>query len=158
MSYCFLILCFFWGGLVKIFWTLLPAPSYSHQLIQDYSVLMIRRLAFGTSLPCSIQFFWPRVAMQGSTPCKTGCRSCLAAIRNLKIFLITCCDAGKYVMRDLVQNLPSGNPQLNLFLTDHLLRCREVRHARSGAEVAQRQSATRCWHVGRHYCRGAGNP
>ncbi len=84
-------------------------------------------------------FFWPRVAMQGSTPCETWCRSCLAAIRNLnfsdhvlrcrkerdawpsadllrgnpqlKFFLTTCCDAGKYAMRDLVQNLPSGNLQ-----------------------------------------------
>ncbi len=50
--------------------------------------------------------------MQGSTPCETWCRICLAAIRKLNIFLTTCCDAGKYAMRDLVQKLSSCNPQL----------------------------------------------
>jgi hypothetical protein len=37
---------------------------------------------------------------------------------QLKFFLTTCCDAGKYAMRDLVQKLPSGNPQRDVGTSD----------------------------------------
>ncbi len=37
---------------------------------------------------------------------------------NPQLFLTTCCDVGKYAMRDLVQKLPSGNPQRDVGTSD----------------------------------------